>query len=127
MALHFAVLKGNRRIIDVLIKDFKADPTSLTSNGLCVLHCASQFERGVLSLEYFSQEQYNFNFNFKDKFQCTPLHFAVLNMYTLTNFLSISNRQVKCCESLLALGADPNCKNHDHQTPLHIAVQRYIQ
>lgn len=54
MAIHFAVLKGNRRIIDVLINDFKADPKALTSNGLCVLHCASQFERGVLSLEYFS-------------------------------------------------------------------------
>jgi hypothetical protein len=34
---------------------------------------------------------------------------------------------VKCVECLLALGALPNAKNQDDQTPLHIAVQRYIQ
>jgi hypothetical protein len=54
MALHFAVLKGNKRIIDVLINDFKADHTALTPNGLCLFHCAAQFERGVLSIEYFT-------------------------------------------------------------------------
>jgi ankyrin repeat protein len=80
MAIHFAVLKGNKRIIDILLDDFKADPTALTANGLCVLHCAAQFERGVLSLEYFNNEKYGFNYNYKDKFMCTPLHFAVLNM-----------------------------------------------
>ena len=30
-------------------------------------------------------------------------------------------------ECLLSLGAIPNAKNQDDQTPLHIAVQRYIQ
>jgi hypothetical protein len=30
MAIHFAVLKGNKRIIDVVVRDFKADPTALT-------------------------------------------------------------------------------------------------
>ena len=35
--------------------------------------------------------------------------------------------QVKCVECLLALKADPNARNSDNQTPLHIAVQRYIQ
>jgi Ankyrin repeats (3 copies) len=115
MAIHFAVLKGNKRIIDILIQDFKADPTALTYNGLCVLHCAAQFERGVLSMEYFFQEIYDFDVDYRDKFQCTPLHFAILNM------------QVKCVECLLALKADPNAKNSDSQTPLHIAVQRYIQ
>ena len=30
-------------------------------------------------------------------------------------------------ECLLALGADPNAKNLDNQTPLHIALQKYIQ
>ena len=41
MAIHFAVLKGNKRIIDSLISDFNANPTALTSNGLSVLHCAA--------------------------------------------------------------------------------------
>ena len=41
MAIHFAVLKGNRKIIDMLMKDFKADSMALTNNGLSVLHCAA--------------------------------------------------------------------------------------
>jgi hypothetical protein len=54
MAIHFAVLKGNKRIIDYLLRDFHADPYVLTTNGLSVIHCAAQFERGVLSIEMFS-------------------------------------------------------------------------
>ena len=41
MAIHFAVLKGNKRIIDILINDFQADPYALTTNGLSVIHCAA--------------------------------------------------------------------------------------
>jgi hypothetical protein len=55
MAIHFAVLKGNKRIIDILLDDFNADHTVTTSNGLNVVHCAAQFERGVLSIELFSE------------------------------------------------------------------------
>lgn len=55
MAIHFAVLKGNKRIIDILLDDFSADHTVTTSNGLNVVHCAAQFERGVLSIELFSE------------------------------------------------------------------------
>lgn len=80
MAIHFAVLKGNKRIIDFLINDFHADPYVLTSNGLSVMHCSAQFERGVLSLEMFNRKEYTFDVNCRDKFQCSPLHFAVLNL-----------------------------------------------
>jgi hypothetical protein len=55
MAIHFAVLKGNKRIIDILLDEFNADHTVTTSNGLNVVHCAAQFERGVLSIELFSE------------------------------------------------------------------------
>ena len=41
MALHFAVLKGNHRIIDMIIKDLGASPMQQTRNGLNVLHCAA--------------------------------------------------------------------------------------
>jgi len=41
MAIHFAVLKGNKRIIDTLISEFNASALSLTSNGLTILHCAA--------------------------------------------------------------------------------------
>ena len=40
-AIHFAVLSGNVRIIDFVLLDLKADPKSLTMNGLNVLHCAA--------------------------------------------------------------------------------------
>jgi hypothetical protein len=73
MAIHFGVLKGNKRLIDSLIKDFGADPQALTSSGLCVLHCAAQFERGVLSIEYFTQGEFGLNVNFQDKFKFMSL------------------------------------------------------
>ena len=76
-ALHFAVLKGNYRIVDILINDLKANPASLTGNGLSILHCASQFERGTLSLELFLDEKYGLKVDTQDSFDCTPLHFAV--------------------------------------------------
>jgi hypothetical protein len=41
LAIHFAVLKGNKRIIDILLEDFQADTTVTTSNGLNVVHCAA--------------------------------------------------------------------------------------
>ncbi len=68
MAIHFAVLKGNKRIIDYLINDFHADPYVLTTNGLSVIHCAAQFDRGVLSIEMFSDKEYQFDVNLRDKF-----------------------------------------------------------
>ena len=76
-ALHFAVLKGNYRIVDILISDFKASPKSQTGNGLSILHCASQFEWGTLSLEIFLNKEYDLSVDTKDSFECTPLHFAV--------------------------------------------------
>jgi ankyrin repeat protein len=113
MAIHFAVLKGNHRIIESLINDFKADFKQVTANGLSVLHCAAQYERGTLSLEMFSGR--NMQIDVRDNFRCTPLHFAVLNM------------QIKCVEILIAKGADINAINSDNQTPLHIAILKYIQ
>jgi hypothetical protein len=41
MAIHFAVLRGSKRIIDCLLEEFKADPYAVTGNGLNVIHCAA--------------------------------------------------------------------------------------
>ena len=80
MAIHFAVLNGNFRIIDSLLKDFNASLLSLTDNGLSILHCAAQFERGVYVLEQFSSPKYELAVEQRDKFDCTPLLFAVLSL-----------------------------------------------
>ena len=77
MAIHFAALKGSKRIIDMLMKDFNAQADAKTSNGLSIMHCAAQFERGTLSIEMFAQ---TLSIDIPDSFNCTPLHFAVLNL-----------------------------------------------
>lgn len=40
-ALHLAVLRGNKIVIDILVKDFMADPLAYTMNGLGLMHCAA--------------------------------------------------------------------------------------
>lgn len=79
-AIHFAVLNGNKKLIDCLIGSFKANPYALTKQGLTAIHCAAQSERGVLSIVYFSQ-RYHISLDQKDSFDCTALHFAALNRY----------------------------------------------
>lgn len=116
MAIHFAVMTGNRKIIETIVNDFGASPQDTTTNGLSILHCAAQDEKGTFSIEMFCNDQkYNLQPNNKDSYDCTPLHFAVLN------------NKIKCVESLLAKGADPNAMNSDNQSPLHIAIISYIQ
>lgn len=101
-AIHFAVLKGNKKIIDYLLKDFKSSPLALTSNGLSIFHCAAQYDRGTLAIEMFLEDKsIKLSVDERDSFQCTPLHFAVLN------------QQIKCVECLLARGADVNARNSD--------------
>lgn len=40
-ALHFAVLTGNIKIIDFVLKEMKADASMTTYSGLNVMHCAA--------------------------------------------------------------------------------------
>jgi hypothetical protein len=41
MAIHIAVIKGHKKVIDSLLTYFECDPRSLTLNGLGVMHCAA--------------------------------------------------------------------------------------
>jgi hypothetical protein len=51
---------------------------ALTGQGLNVIHCSAQNERGIYSMVLF-KEKYQMSLESRDNFECTPLHFAVLN------------------------------------------------
>eukprot|EP00347_Sterkiella_histriomuscorum_P010121 403377524 len=113
-ALHFAVINGNRKLIEIVLNEFQANPLGKTLQGLNVLHCAAQSDRGVLSLYYFI-EIYHIDIESLDNFYCTPLHFAILN------------KQFKAVEALLGLGANPNSQIREGQSCLHLAVTKFIE
>ncbi|CDW85651.1 probable palmitoyltransferase zdhhc19 [Stylonychia lemnae] len=77
-AIHLAVVNGNKTVLDILVNDFKASPHAVTGKGLTVIHCAAQNDKGLFSIHYFKRH-YGIEIDRKDSFQCTPLHFAVLN------------------------------------------------
>ena len=68
---------------------------SPTSNGLTVMHCGAQDEKGIVSLLLFLRD-FKFSVDIKDSYQVTPLHFAVLN------------KEFKVVECLLGYDADTN-------------------
>eukprot|EP00347_Sterkiella_histriomuscorum_P003212 403365161 len=112
-AIHFAVVNGNRKVLEILLSSFGADPFSQTGKGLSVIHCAAQNDKGLFSIFYF-HENFKVPIDLRDNFDCTPLHFAVLN------------RQFKIVETLIALGADPNSQIKEGLTSLHLAVTKSI-
>ncbi len=80
-ALNFAVVNGNKKVIDILIKDFKSDVLYKNKMGLSILHCAAQYDRGILALFQLNAQHPNLSVNESDSYNCIPLHFAVLNKY----------------------------------------------
>ena len=113
-ALHFVATTGHLWILQTLLKKFGADIKAKTLHGLSVMHCGAQDEKGIISILFFVRDFGN-SVNIKDSYNCTPLHFAVLN------------KEFKVVECLLGLGAETNMQDLDGKTPLHLAVTKYIQ
>jgi hypothetical protein len=76
--MHFAAAKADLRIFEILTQELRGDVFSKTSHGLNFLHCAAQDDKGVLSLIW-AEKYKDLNVNERDNYECTPLHFAVLN------------------------------------------------
>lgn len=64
---------------------------------------------GIASIFLFNRT-YNLQVNRADLKGATALHFAVVSIY------------IKNVQALIKLGADPNVKDFDGNTPLHLAV-----
>ena len=71
---------GNLQILEILHTKFNADWHQRTSYGLTPLHCAAQRKEGIVSLYYLNQHQKKFDPNVTDKFDATPLHYAIMSL-----------------------------------------------
>lgn len=109
MAIHLAAATGNRTLIEVLMKEFLADPREKTKGHQTVMHCAAQRYEGVVSIFMF-KKCHGIKVTSVDRKGATPLHFAVFNLH-------IKNVQV-----FLKLNANPNAQDDDGNTPLHVCI-----
>jgi palmitoyltransferase len=106
--LHYASLKGNMKIIILLIKN-GANINLKNNTGLNVLHLCAQGNKPT-QLYYFSQK-FNMNLSIKDNQGNMPLHWACFfNSDKVLNFLL-------CYEEI-----NINSQNNEGLTPLHLSI-----
>ncbi|KAL1365986.1 hypothetical protein HN51_013909 [Arachis hypogaea] len=115
-----------------------ADPNNTDYDGRSPLHISAS--KGYVDISSFLVEQ-GVNINLPDKFGTTPLLEAIKNGHedvaallvnagaTLTiddagNFLCVmvAKKEFDLLKKVLACGINPNAKNYDQRTPLHIAA-----
>jgi len=73
------------------------------------MHCAAQKYAGYIAMLILHKE-HRFDINVRDKYEATPLHFAVLKQ----EFMNV--------QLLIKFGADVNAQDMRGQAPLHLAV-----
>ncbi|CAB0040198.1 unnamed protein product [Trichogramma brassicae] len=115
--LHFAVLAGNKRIIETLLRK-GVDPNSADVDGLTSLHhMALRKIDDDLSEKFFEicdELQRTLLVDVRSNFGNTPLH------------LALRNGKMKTAKSLLTRGADPYLADADGLTSIHIICKKII-
>ncbi|KAL6838365.1 hypothetical protein ACP4OV_031869 [Aristida adscensionis] len=115
-----------------------ADPSKPDYDGRTALHVAAL--RGYEDIVRFLLQR-GANVNSIDKFGNSPLlqalksghvritsllveHGAVLNLEDAGSYLCrvVTDGKIDLLKRLLKFGVDPNCKNYDQRTPLHVAA-----
>ncbi|KAK7320201.1 hypothetical protein RJT34_04937 [Clitoria ternatea] len=115
-----------------------ADPNKTDYDGRTPLHISAS--KGYVDISHFLVEQ-GVNINSADKFGITPLLEAIKNGHEevasvlinagailtiddLGNFLcmAVAKQELDLLKRVLACGINPNAKNYDQRTPLHVAA-----
>ncbi|KAJ0987271.1 hypothetical protein J5N97_005627 [Dioscorea zingiberensis] len=136
LRVNSAAFHGNLNYLKSLIKA-GADPNKTDYDGRSPLHLAAS--RGHEDIASFLIQE-GVDINLSDKFGNTPLLEAVKNGHERVAFLlfnegatlSLSDAGSHLCMAVakgdadflrrvLAYGIDPNSKDYDHRTPLHVA------
>ncbi|XP_061352740.1 potassium channel SKOR-like isoform X2 [Gastrolobium bilobum] len=137
MRMNCAAYDGHLDLLKRLIGS-GADPNKTDYDGRSPLHISAS--KGYVDISHFLVEQ-GVNINLADKFGSTPLLDAIKNGHeevasllvnagaTLTiddagNFLCmiVAKRELDILKMVLVCGINPNAKNYDQRTPLHIAA-----
>ena len=106
-ALHWAAINNNIECLELLLKS-NVDKNSIDSNGKTAIHHA--VERCNIDILRKLLEFKDINVDILDENGMTPLHIAA----ELNNELSLM--------TLLEFGADPELKNKEGLSPLHITA-----
>lgn len=110
MAIHYAALQGNIKVLDCLLTSFNANIHARTKYGLTVIHCAAQSYKGALSILYFAER--GVSIDSTDNYNSTPLHFSVIN------------KRYSNLETCLSLKANPNIQDSMGLTAVFVGLHK---
>ena len=111
--VHLACYLGDYNTLKILHERFKADFSVTMRNNLTCYHCAALDAQGIVSLFFLRGHLPSLAADEQELHGATPLHFAIVRL------------QDNTFEALLSLGVDPNCKDNEGRTPLHLTLACY--